>query len=225
MPEPAPQAEAAPPRRRGRPRLEQPSQEYLARLEEIIDAAVEVFRVRGYDSASLDDVAAAIDFRRASLYHYVPSKAHLLSLVLDRAISTAIRQLEESRRIDDPRERLIAFIKAHVLLVAQQPGLLKVFFDDRSALEERYEAEIVEKERRYLRELVALVKEAIDGGVLPPVDPRYGAQVLLGTTTWHYKWFDPNRHDPNAVVDSCIALLLGADGAAPTAANVKRSSD
>jgi AcrR family transcriptional regulator len=208
MPETKAQAEAAPRRRPGRPRLEQPSPEYLAKLEEIIDAAVEVFRLRGYDSATLDDVAAAIDFRRASLYHYVPSKAHLRYLILDRAISSAIRQLEESRQIEDPGEGLIAFIRTHVLSIVRQPGMLKVFFDDRSALEERYETEILEKERRFLRELVALVKDAIDAGVLPPIDPWYGAQVLLGMATWHYKWFDPDRHDPNAVVDSCLTLLL-----------------
>jgi AcrR family transcriptional regulator len=197
-------------RRPGRPRLEQPTPEYLARLEEIIDAAVEVFGVRGYNSATLDDVASAIDFRRASLYHYVPSKAHLLYLIIDRGISAVIRQLEESRSIGDPRERLVAFIRTQVAEVARQPGLIKVYFDDRTALEERYEAEMVEKERRFLREIVALLEEAIEAGVIPPVDPWYGAHVLLGATTWHYKWFDPDRHDPEAVVESCLALLGGA---------------
>src|SRR5919106_1498647 len=149
-------------RRPGRPRLEQPSPEYLARREEIIDAAVEVFRVRGYDSATLDDVAAAIDFRRASLYHYIPSKAHLLYLIHDRATTHAMRQLEESRKIGDPRQRLVAFVRDQVTEVARQPGMVKVLFDDRAALDERYEGEIVEKERRFLKEIVALVAEAVD---------------------------------------------------------------
>jgi AcrR family transcriptional regulator len=196
-------------RRPGRPRREQPSPEYLARLEEIIDAAVEAFGLRGYDSATLDDVASAIDFRRASLYHYVPSKAHLLYLIHDRAISNAIRQLEESRRLADPRQRLVAFVRNQVRDVARQPDLVKVLFDNRSALDERYEADIVEKERQFLHEIVSLVEDAIEAGMIPPIDPWYGAQVLVGATTWHYKWFDPERHDPEAVVESCLALLGG----------------
>ena len=207
-------AEVAARRRPGRPRLEQPSAEYLARREEIIDAAVEVFRVRGYDSATLEDVAAAIDFRRASLYHYILSKAHLLYLIHDRAITGAIRHLEESRGIGDPRARLAAFVRNQVTEVARQPGLVKVLFDDRAALDERYEGEIVAKERRFLKEIVALVAEAVEGGAIPPVDPWYGAQVLLGATTWHYKWFDQDRHDPEAVVESCLALL-GGSGVSP----------
>jgi TetR/AcrR family transcriptional regulator, cholesterol catabolism regulator len=196
-------------RRRGRPRQDEPSAEYLARREEIIDAAVRAFGMQGYESATLDDIAAAVDFRRASLYHYVPSKAHLLYLIHDRATTAAIRQLEDSRGIDDPRERLVAFVRTQVMAVAQQPGLVKVLFDDRGALDERYEGEIVEKERHFFKEIVALVKEAVDAKVIPPVDPWYGAQVLLGATTWHYKWFDPDRHDPEAVAESCLALLAG----------------
>ncbi len=215
---------AAPRRRRGRPRLDQPSPEYLARLEEIIDAAVRAFGLRGYDSATLDDIAAAVDFRRASLYHYVPSKAHLLYLIHDRAISAAIRQLEESRDIGDPRQRLVAFIRNQVTEVAQRAGMVKVLFDDRGALDDRYEAEIVEKERHFLKEIVALVKEAVDGGVIPPVDPWYGAQVLLGATTWHYKWFDPDRHDPEAVAESCLALLAGTASTASQASTASEAS-
>ena len=210
MPEAAAKSEAVAPRRRpGRPRLEQPSPGYLAKLEEIIDAGVEAFGLRGYDSATLDDIAAAIDFRRASLYHYVPSKAHLLYLIHDRAISDAIRQLEESRRMGDPRQRLVAFVRNQVTAVARQPGLVKVLFDDRAALDERYEADILAKERHFLKEIAVLVEEAVDAEVIAPVDPWYGAQVLLGATTWHYKWFDPDRHDPDAVVESCLALLGG----------------
>lgn len=198
---------AVPRRRRGRPRLDQPSPEYLAKREEIVDAAMRAFGQRGYESATLDDIAAAIDFRRASLYHYIPSKAHLLYLVHVRAITAAIRQLAESRGVSDPRQRLVAFIRNQVTEVARHRSMVKVLFDDRGALDERYEDEIVEKERHLLKEVVALVKEAVEAGVLPSVDPWYGAQVLLGATTWHYKWFDPDRHDAEAVAESCLALL------------------
>src|SRR5207253_8692552 len=66
------------PKRRGpgRPRLLEPSPEYVARREEIVAAAAEVFHEKGYDAGTLDDVADALDLRRASLYYYVRSKAN-----------------------------------------------------------------------------------------------------------------------------------------------------
>jgi hypothetical protein len=53
--------------------------------------------------------------RPTSLYHYVPSKAHLLSLILDRAISTALNQIEEYLEIEDPGERLVALLTNQML--------------------------------------------------------------------------------------------------------------
>lgn len=195
-------------RRRGRPRLEVPTEEHVAKLGEILDAAIEVFCLRGYANASLDDVAQAIDFRRASLYHYVPSKGHLLYLVLDRAISTALRRLEDYLELEDPGERLVALLTNQMLTIAAEPGLFKVFFEDRPSLPNRYESEIVVKERRYRKGIRMVVEDAIDAGVLPPVDPGHATQLILGMSTWHYKWFDPARHDPNPLLASCITLLL-----------------
>lgn len=213
MPEPA-QAAGDPPakRRRGRPRLEAPSEEYLAKLGEILGAAIDVFCVRGYDAATLEDVAAAIDFKKASLYHYVPSKAHLLYLILDRAISTAIENLEEYLEINDPRARLESMLTNQMLTIAAEPRLFKVFFEDRPSLDERYKSEIMAKERRYLKEIGMVVEDAIEAGVLPRVDPRAAVQLILGMSSWHYKWFDPDRHDAGALLQDCISLLARRDG-------------
>lgn len=194
-------------RRRGRPRLEAPSEEYLAKLGEILDAAIEVFCVRGYDAATLEDVAAATTFRKGSLYHYVPSKAHLLYLILDRAISTAISNIEEYLEIEDPGERLEAMLTNQMLTIAAEPKLFKVFFEDRPSLDDRYKSEILAKERRYLKEIKMVVEDAIEAGVLPAVDPGYAAQLVLGMSSWHYKWFDSSRHDADALLRSCLTLL------------------
>src|SRR5436309_11157977 len=85
------------PKRRGpgRPRLLEPSPEYVARREEIVAAAAEVFHEKGYDAGTLDDVADALDLRRASLYYYVRSKANLLFLIFEHALDMALRRLEE----------------------------------------------------------------------------------------------------------------------------------
>jgi AcrR family transcriptional regulator len=49
-----------------------------------------VFKERGFDQGNLDDDVASLGTGRASLYHFVPSKAHLLYLIFDRAISTTL---------------------------------------------------------------------------------------------------------------------------------------
>jgi AcrR family transcriptional regulator len=203
------EAPEVPRRRPGRPRLTEPSPEYRQRLEEIIETGAQVFHDRGYDAGSLDDVAAALDLRKASLYHYLRSKAQLLYFIFDRAISLSLQRLDEMADIADPRERLATLIAHQVRMVAEEPSLFSVFFDQRPRLDDAFEAEIRQKERAYVGRIAAIVQSAADAGELPPVDARHAAHAVLGMTSWIYKWFDPVRDDPDRVAETMTSLVLG----------------
>ncbi len=196
-------------RRPGRPRLTEPSPEHLARRQQLIDTAAEVFRAKGYDAGSLDDVAAALDLRKASLYYYVRSKAELLYLIFDRAITLALSRLEEILAVEDARQRLALLIRHQVLTIAGEPGLFTVFFDQRAGLDHERAQEIRAKERHYLGVYAKAVAQATSESVIPPVDARYAAQAIIGMTSWIYKWLDPKRDDPEQIADTCVRLILG----------------
>jgi TetR/AcrR family transcriptional regulator, cholesterol catabolism regulator len=195
-------------RRPGRPRQDGPTQAYLARQEEIIDVAIKVFRERGYDSGTLEDVAATLGMTRANLYHYVPSKAHLLYLIFDRAITTALETMESIRSIVDPEQRLRMLVEQQVRIIAANQEMFLVFFGDRPALNGRYEAEILAKERRYLKILIEAIDDAGAAGLIPVTDPRLAAQAILGMTSWFHKWYSPQRDNPEAFAAVCVDLLL-----------------
>ena len=199
----------ATPRRPGRPRNLEPSPEFVARMSDIVETAARVFQAKGYDAGSLDDVAAALDLRKASLYYYVRSKAELLYRVFDRAITLALARVSDALLIEDPRARLETLIRDQTINIAREPAFFTVFFDQRPRLAPAYEAEIRAKERQYLRVFREAVTRAVDQGCLSAVDPRYGAQAILGMTSWVYKWFESDRDDPERFATTCIELVLG----------------
>ena len=178
-------------------------------MNEIVETAARVFQAKGYDAGSLDDVAAELGLRKASLYYYVRSKAELLYRVFDRAITTALDSVAGSLAIDDPRARLAALIRLQAVTVAQEPSFFTVFFDQRPRLAPGYEAAIRTKERQYLRMFAEAVGDALHDGMRSSAEARYGAQAILGMTSWVYKWFDPTRDDPEAFDETCVELVLG----------------
>ena len=178
-------------------------------MSEIVETAARVFQAKGYDAGSLDDVAAALDLRKASLYYYVRSKAELLYRVFDRAITLALARVSDALLIEDPRARLETLIRDQTTNIAREPAFFTVFFDQRPRLAPAYETEIRAKERQYLRVFREAVTRAVDQGCLSAVDARYGAQAILGMTSWVYKWFDPDRDDPDRFATTCIELVLG----------------
>ncbi|HYH48088.1 MAG TPA: TetR/AcrR family transcriptional regulator [Acidimicrobiia bacterium] len=174
----------------------------------IVTKAAEVFREKGYDAGTLEDVADALDFRRASLYYYVQSKSHLLYLIFENALDQSLRQLEEYTTIEDPAARLEALIRHRIRRIAEDPNAFTVFFDQRSRLDSRYESQIVDKERTYFKIYRDAVASAVDAGVMAEVDPLYGTQMILGMTNWIYKWFKPTRHSAEAFTETCLTAIL-----------------
>src|SRR5579883_1013078 len=57
------------------------------RKEEILDIATELFAERGYEGTSMNDVAARVGMRKASLFYHFATKDLLYEAVLDRLVS------------------------------------------------------------------------------------------------------------------------------------------
>ncbi len=51
----------------------------------IVSAAIHIFAYRGYDAATLQEVADLVDITRPAVHHYFPGKAPLYRAALDRA--------------------------------------------------------------------------------------------------------------------------------------------
>jgi AcrR family transcriptional regulator len=67
----------------------------VARREEILQTALELFGARGYRGASLRDVASQVGLSMAGVLHYFPSKEALLAAVLLRRDDTDTPWFEE----------------------------------------------------------------------------------------------------------------------------------
>lgn len=66
-----------------RPQQVQPKSTYKQdkrdrRMREVLDAAAHTFRLKGYETATMQDIASLLGVRSAALYHYAPSKERLL---------------------------------------------------------------------------------------------------------------------------------------------------
>ena len=79
-------------------------EEALETREQLLDAAVQVFRERGVGHASLAEVADAAGVTRGAVYHHFASKAELFQALMARAempIDTAFEDFE-NQDIADP---------------------------------------------------------------------------------------------------------------------------
>jgi AcrR family transcriptional regulator len=163
------------------------------RWAELIAVATQVFYEKGYDGASLQDIADRLGMLKGSLYYYIQSKEDLLFDV----ISTVHRDgLAVVRARADapggPLERLENVIIGHVEHTCRNLVATAVFLHELSSLPPERSAEVLGSEHAYQSVFRELIEQAQrEGLVRPDLDPRLGALSILGSANWVYRWFRP----------------------------------
>src|SRR5215208_4203054 len=70
----------------------------------ILDAALEVFSKRGYNGASIDEIAQAAGISKALIYEHFPSKKDLHVSLLERHVQDIFTRLAQTADTDEPGE-------------------------------------------------------------------------------------------------------------------------
>jgi len=191
-------AAAAPGDREGRNR---------ARRHQLLTVAAEVFARRGYESATLKEIADAAGLLPGSMYHYFRSKEDLFLQVvhegfrqLNSAIDAALRD------ITDPWRRLETVCSVHL----SQPLVgnaidaftaLSIIVRDRRTLDRRLIRERDSYEKRFRAIVEALPLPArIDRSML--------RLAMLGALNWTNLWYKPGgRRTREDIAREFVALV------------------
>ena len=95
----------------------------LRSLSDVADAAVKVFTDRGFRSAGISDVSAAMGLSHGALYTYVDSKRALLYLALLRVIRPDTVNALRLPVTAPPPEEIVELLKAWAVEQASSPVL------------------------------------------------------------------------------------------------------
>jgi AcrR family transcriptional regulator len=131
-----------------------------ARYDGILEAAQDVIARRGFQQASIREIARTSGLSLAGLYHYVGGKDELLFLVLDRSLDRLLTALRAAwRDAWSPEARLRALVETHLDFAARDPQALKVINRDYDLLGEPHRSEIAGKRQEYVRHGLAALRE------------------------------------------------------------------
>lgn len=150
-----------------------------SRREMILDAAVALFRTRGFHGAGIDEIGAAAGISGPGVYRHFPNKHALLvamsQRVTDRLLAHNSRvKAEES----DPRAALARLVRTHVSFVLGSRELISVYVQEERSLPEPDRKEIRDKQTRYLDGWVEFLEELAPGADAD--DLREVVQTVIG---------------------------------------------
>ncbi len=187
------------------------------KLRGICRLAARVFYEKGYDGASMQDIAKAVGLTKAGLYHHVGSKDRLLFEIMNYGMDILDETvLQKVKDIEDPREKLRQTIIGHIdLIVRARDQEITVILHENRSLKGALRKKINARKREYIHYLEDLISQvhAREGGKALLRAPL-GAFALLGMVNWLYQWYHadgPVKQDEltRAYVDFFFRGLLG----------------
>jgi TetR/AcrR family transcriptional regulator, cholesterol catabolism regulator len=164
----------------------------------VLETAARLICERGYEAASVQDIAAACGLTKAGLYYYIHSKEELLLEIMSYGMDIfEERVLLPVLAISDPVERLKACMEKNILLVTEAWSKeVTIILHEHDTLTGAAREQINARKRRYVHFLESSFEEAVREGRIRPVNPRVAAFSFLGQVLWIYKWFRPDGKIP-----------------------------
>jgi len=201
-------------RRRARARSS-PSEAYLNRRKELIDAAARVMSRKGVKETTVGDIAAEAGTDRASIYYYVNGKEELLAEMLRSALTASTESIQAIAASPEPASAKLRRI-VHTWMAsydAHFPYLYVWVYEDPSRLQ-GIDSEVLDEMIDLSQQGYELVREVIaqgvrDGEFRSSLPVGVLAQSALGLVAWTYRWYIP-AHELTArdVADGLADLML-----------------
>lgn len=164
------------------------------RRSEILHAALETVREKGYHATTLEDIAERLGMRKTALYHYFEDKDSILFACHQESLHELDRMIAESAECCScARDRLAYLIREHVRVMTDELEGSPLAFEV-SALSAQRRAEVIAGRDRYERVLRGLVSEGIESGEFREVDPKIAVFAILGAINWIALWYRPEGH-------------------------------
>ncbi len=178
--------------------------------DEILDAAAQIFRQKGYHATSMQDIANAVKLQKASLYYHVNSKQEILLMILDRALDILIARMQEVMAMPlSPEEKLRQAMIAYFQIMLEQRDLASVLLLEYRSLEPEFRQRHIPRRDHYEHLWRELLNEGKNQRIFHVSDIALAARFLLGVMNWTITWYrEDGRLSPEELAKECANLFV-----------------
>jgi AcrR family transcriptional regulator len=187
--------------------------------EAVIRAAARAFNANGYHNTSIDEIAAALNVTKPTIYYYVANKEQLLLECILTGLERVLEPFRQPRRPEaSAREQLDDMIRHYAQAIASEYGKCMVRAEDLGlapaslARIKQLKSEIDHGIRRLLED------GAVDGSI-DTHDPKMTAFALAGALNWIAHWYREDQSMSAAEIAEAFVRIfnLGLTPRAETA--------
>jgi AcrR family transcriptional regulator len=180
------------------------------RWEELLQAAAAVFYEKGYDAATLQEIAERVGILKGSIYYYIETKADLRNNLLVEVHTEgldAIRRYAASE--GSALDKLEVMIRGHIEYVCKNLVKTTIYLQELKKLSPEERGKLLDGQsyRDVFLEVIELGQQ--QGSISDALDSKLAAQAMLGSLNSVYQWYRrASGRSYQAIADHFVTTLL-----------------
>ncbi|MBK7433118.1 MAG: TetR family transcriptional regulator [Chitinophagaceae bacterium] len=181
-----------------------------SKKDAIILRASGLFKNKGYNAASMRELAESLGVEAPSLYNHIGSKSELLQAICFKVAEEFTSQLHQAEISHKGSQATVeAIIRFHIRMMVEHYDEVFVANHEWKHLKEPYLSDFLNQRRTYEKKLVALVEKGITERVFRNINPYVVVLNLLsavrGLEFWHRH---KNKVDTQELEEDMVTHLL-----------------
>jgi TetR/AcrR family transcriptional regulator len=151
----------------------------------ILRAAEQVFAERGYAGARMDDVAAEVGIKRASMVYYFRDKRSLYVALLDDLYGElGERYRRVAAESSSLRDSMFGFLDAWATHVAERPGSVRILMWESARIRRASADPLAEQLQPLQATIIDVIHAGQRDGIFRPIDPMRFIMIITGATAF-----------------------------------------
>lgn len=186
------------------------------RVADIMRAARDVFDEKGYDAASVAEIAARAGIVEGSVYRYFEHKRALLVEVVERWYEELLADYDEHlAMIEGTWDRLRYLVWKHLWAIQKEPMLVRLVFEELRPGPDYRKTCVFQLNRAYTRRTLDILRDGVARGeIRDDVSLAVARDMIYGGVehhTWGYVRGEAT-FSPDVTADAIIAILRAGIG-------------
>ena len=150
-------------------------EERQMRKDRILEGALSVFKTKGLEGATMDEIALGSGFGKATLYYYFKSKEDVFSAILEDGWKKIWDSIEPVfGETNSPRKTFVNLLIKIAEYAKDRPGLFEFLFNAPKAVK-------LEDQpwKEYQQRLYVVIQELLEDGIKAGEFPQINSQLMF----------------------------------------------
>ncbi|GGA19312.1 TetR/AcrR family transcriptional regulator [Psychrobacillus lasiicapitis] len=158
--------------------------------QEIILSAVKIVNQKGYQGATMEEIAAELLMTKGSLYYYFKNKEDLLFQCHEMVLGQAINELQDYFQEDLSNEqKLRKMIANHIRYMIEEKETFNMIIKPDQTFSKDYLHPILRKRNEYAASFDEVIQKGVEEGEFTIKEPKMARMILLGSMNWIQQWY------------------------------------